>query len=154
MSKAYGLSGARLGWVVGAREIVLECAKLRDYVSICPSYIGERLSLALLRNRHKVLSRSNQIASTNFEIVKNWMAEKEHLIRWVAPQAGVVCFPWFAKPLDSMQACTRLIEQCSVLLVPGTCFAHPEHVRLGFGYSTPKLVDGLELFGQFLESNM
>lgn len=156
MSKVYGLAGARLGWIAGPREAIDACARLRDYTSICPPMLSEKLSTALLRSRAAVLRRSREIAFTNLSLVRDWMQQNEGLVSWVEPEGGVVCFPWFSPALrsvpDSEAICRRLAYEQSVLLVPGSCFEQPAHFRLGFGYSTERLAEGLARVASFLKS--
>ena len=149
MSKAYGLPGVRLGWVSAPAGVIDACVVVRDYTSICPSYLSERVSSTVLERRDAFLARSLSLANTNFNLVKEWMAANSEFVSWVPPEGGVVCFPAYASPLRSEPFCSRLAEERGVLLVPGTCFDTEGRFRLGFGYGTEKLREGLSRLGSF-----
>ncbi|MDP2859777.1 MAG: aminotransferase class I/II-fold pyridoxal phosphate-dependent enzyme, partial [Bacillota bacterium] len=132
--------------------VINACAVVRDYTSICPSYLSERVSSAVLENRAAFLTRSLSLANTNFNLVKEWMAANSESVSWVSPEGGVVCFPAYASPLASERLCSKLAEERGVLLVPGTCFDVEGRFRLGFGYDTEKLREGLSRLESFLRT--
>jgi aspartate/methionine/tyrosine aminotransferase len=70
----------------------------------------------------------------------------------VKPQGGVTAFPCFQGISDIEAFCHHLINPYGVLLLPGTCFHHPSHVRLGFGGSTSKLQVGLSRLSKLLSA--
>jgi aspartate/methionine/tyrosine aminotransferase len=150
MSKVYGLPGARIGWVAGPEPIVQKCSELRDYTSICPAMLSERLSLTVLRNRDAFLRRSADLASRNYAIVRDWMDKCAAIVSWAPPKGGVVCFPWYHADTGSEAVSRRLAEEQDVLVLPGTCFEHEGHFRLGFGYRTDRLVEGLSRLERLL----
>jgi aspartate/methionine/tyrosine aminotransferase len=151
-SKSWGLSGARVGWLVGPKDIIERCSELRDYTSICPSYLSERLAFLVLTHKDQFMRRSRELAQANRKIVAAWMEENAQYVEWIAPAAGVVCFPWQKTRLSSIELCARLAEEARVLLLPGECFETDRHFRLGFGYDTKRLISGLDRFGAFLDS--
>jgi aspartate/methionine/tyrosine aminotransferase len=169
MSKAYGLPGARIGWIAGPSEVVQRCAEIRDYVSICPSALGERLALMALRNREAVLSRNRAIARRNFTIFREFLERNQDVLSCPLPGEGVVAFPRYclegqgepggrdparhaAKPPGSVEFCARLAEEHGVLLIPGQCFEGEHHFRIGFGYETETLVRGLGVLQRYLDA--
>jgi aspartate/methionine/tyrosine aminotransferase len=158
MSKAYGLAGARIGWVAGPAALVQRCSEIRDYVSICPSAISERLALMALRNRGRVLERNRAIARRNAAIVAEFLARHQDVLTCPLPDEGVIAFaryhrpPGDERPLpSSRELCGRLAEERGVLLVPGDCFEREHHFRIGFGYETDVLQRGLAVLGGYLE---
>jgi len=151
MSKVYGLSGIRLGWVSAPRKVIEACAVVRDYTSICPSCLSERVSSVVLARRGAFLARSSSLARQNLEIVTGWMAQNREFLSWALPGGGVVGFPRYAAPLTSERLCAQLAEEHGVLLIPGACFDMENRFRLGFGYDTEKLRVGLSRLESFLK---
>ena len=152
MSKVFGLSGVRLGWVSAPAQAIDACAVIRDYTSICPSCLSERVSSAVLAKRDAFLARSVALARTNLALVADWMAGNRRFLSWIPPAGGVVSFPVYAAPLSSERFCSRLAEERGVLLIPGTCFDMEGRFRLGFGYDTEKLREGLCRLESFLKT--
>ncbi|MEM2134831.1 MAG: aminotransferase class I/II-fold pyridoxal phosphate-dependent enzyme [Candidatus Jordarchaeaceae archaeon] len=153
MSKSYGLPGTRIGWITASKDIIERCNQFREYVTLCSNVLGEKLAIIALKNRVKIMERNRRIIRTNFEIVKNWIKKHDEL-SWIAPRGGVVAFPRYNLPLDSITLCSRLAEEEKVLIIPGTLFGDQDtehHFRIGFGYETEKLVRGIEKIDHFLE---
>jgi len=153
LSKSYGLPGARIGWISASREIVERCHEFREYVTLCNNTLGERLAVIALRNRRRIMKRNKRIIWRNFDIIKNWINRHEEL-SWVPPRAGVVAFPRYTLPLRSEELCRRLVEEEKVLIIPGALFGDEEteyHFRVGFGYETESLREGLSRLDNFFE---
>ncbi|MDP2871089.1 MAG: aminotransferase class I/II-fold pyridoxal phosphate-dependent enzyme [Bacillota bacterium] len=156
MSKAWGLSGARIGWIAGPADVVRRCGEIRDYVSICPSACGERLALMALRNGGPVMDRNRRLARRNFALLRGFLERNSDILACPLPAEGVVAFPSYAvaaspgRLLASRALCGRLADQHGVLLVPGECFEREYHFRIGFGYETRILEEGLESLERFL----
>ncbi|HHY32121.1 MAG TPA: aminotransferase class I/II-fold pyridoxal phosphate-dependent enzyme [Firmicutes bacterium] len=152
MSKAYGLSGLRIGWIVGPEEVIEKCWALRDYTSICPAGPSQLLALAALRNSEKVLARSRSIARRNFAVLDEWARANADLVRYVPPREGVVAFVKYAADVPSIDIATELVTQDGVLVVPGSCFETEGYLRIGFGGDTNTLEAGLDLLARRLAS--
>lgn len=150
MSKAYGLPGLRVGWIVADEELIEQCWEFRDYTSICTPPLSEKLATLALQNHEAVLGRNRQIALRNFAMVTQWLESLDGLITWCKPDEGVIGFPRLQFTDDSAEFCEHLVSETGVLLVPGTCFERPQHVRLGFGYDSAKLEKGLEIVGNYI----
>jgi aspartate/methionine/tyrosine aminotransferase len=61
------------------------------------------------------------------------MGRRGELFEWVAPSAGPTAFPRVRAELDVERWCETIAEQAGVLLLPGSVYGHPRHVRIGFG---------------------
>jgi aspartate/methionine/tyrosine aminotransferase len=79
----------------------------------------------------------------NRELLHRWCAHQEDLL-WTPAQGGSCIFPRLLTVPDVDAFCHRLARERRVMLVPGTCFGHPQHVRLGFGGRTEALLEGLK----------
>ncbi len=154
MSKAYGLSGLRIGWVVGPGEVIEKCLTLRDYTSICPAGPSQLLAMAALRNAEKVLARNRAIARKNFAILDEWVRANSGLVSYVPPKEGVVAFVKYAPQAPSLDMATEIVTQDGVLVVPGSCFEMEGYFRIGFGGDTATLETGLALLATRLESKL
>lgn len=154
MSKAYGLSGLRIGWIAGPGEVIEQCWTLRDYTSICPPGPSQLLALTALRNRDKVLSRNRAIARKNFAILDQWVRANSTLVEYVPPREGVVAWIRYAPDVPSFEIATDLVRRDGVLVVPGACFETEGHLRIGFGGDTATLEAGLELLARRLQASL
>ena len=69
LSKAYGLPGLRIGWIVAPEELITKTWPYHDYTTIAPSILCDRLAQIVLtpHNREKILARTKDILEKNKE---------------------------------------------------------------------------------------
>lgn len=147
MSKAFGLSGLRVGWIACQDQKLLnEIRQVKHYTSICNSAPAEVLSLIALHNKDGILTRNNGILSRNLRIIDEFMLEYADLFEWVRPEGGCVGFVKY-KGKGTVEAfCEGLIDKKSVLLIPGSIYEHTgNYFRIGLGrFNMPICVDLLK----------
>jgi hypothetical protein len=153
LSKAYGLPGLRIGWIVGPPALVAELWAVHDYTSIAPGAINDRLAQIALApaRREKLLARTRMIIRTNYPIVRRWIEQHEGLSH-VAPEAGAIAMIRYTHPVGSLALAERLRDERSVLVVPGAFFEMEGYLRLGFGSDPAYLNAALTLIGEVLDA--
>jgi aspartate/methionine/tyrosine aminotransferase len=146
VSKAYGLPGLRIGWLA-CRDATL-IAKIRElklYTTICSSAPSELLVAVALRHADQLIERCRGIVLANLPLVEEFLARRGELFEWVHPSAGPIGFPRVSDGRDVEAWCERTAEQTGVLLLPGTVYGRPSHVRIGFGRkSLPQALERLD----------
>jgi aspartate/methionine/tyrosine aminotransferase len=145
LSKAYGLPGVRIGWIVGPEDSVQDTWPYHDYTTISPSILSDRLArIALMPvNREKILKRTRAILQNNFPVLEAWFESLGGLFEFIAPRAGAIAFARYHHSINSTELVTRLIREKSVLIVPGDHFEMDHHLRFGFGSEPAYLERGL-----------
>lgn len=145
LSKAYGLPGLRLGWVVGPKPWRGELWARKDYTSIAPSALSDRLAAAALEpdTRGRILERSRRLLRTNLATLSAWASRQGHVLRFHVPEAGAIAFFGYAFPFESRELAERLRVEESVLVVPGIHFGLDGHFRIGYGYEGDRLAAAL-----------
>ncbi|GAB6153374.1 aminotransferase [Desulfosporosinus burensis] len=149
MSKAYGLAGLRVGWIVGPPEIIERCADKRDYTSLCSPVIGQHLALTALKHRTKIWERNRQLRQKNITLLENMIKNNPNL-RWQKPEAGVVAWIGYSQKIPSEQLAWDLHKR-GVLVAPGIFFGEEGHFRLGFGGNTSELEAGLAILADYFK---
>ena len=141
LSKAYGLPGLRIGWIVGPKEFIMKTWPYHDYTTISPSILSDRFARIALSpaNREKILKRTRGIIKTNFPVLESWLNKQAGLFSFIPPQAGAIAFARYALKANSTDLVTRLIHEKSTLIVPGDHFEMDHYLRFGFG-SEPEYV--------------
>jgi aspartate/methionine/tyrosine aminotransferase len=151
LSKSYGLPGLRVGWCLAAPEVLARCAHLRDYITLHLSPLVELIARRVIEGADSLLDIRVRQARVNLEILTAWANEHRDFIEWVRPHGGVCAFLRLPNVTDVEAFCHHLARTSRVLLVPGTCFNYPEHVRLGFGGATSALEEGLSYLSVLLK---
>jgi aspartate/methionine/tyrosine aminotransferase len=145
LSKAYGLPGLRMGWIVGEPATIERLWSYHDYTAISVSALSDRLAAAALEpvRREKILARTRRLLREHYPIVRDWVAKHPERLTHVAPRAGAIACVGMPG-VSTAEFCEELRDRHSVLLVPGEQFALPGYVRVGFGYEGEKLRAALE----------
>lgn len=152
LSKAYGLPGLRLGWCLAHPEVLQRFIRIRDYLTLHLSPLVELVAQRAIEGGDRLLEPRREQARKNRDLVARWIAAQEGRVEWVRPAGGVCAFPRLNGVSDVVELCRRLVREERVLLVPGTCFGCPQHVRLGFGGSMESTQEGLRRLSRVLES--
>jgi len=152
LSKAYGLPGLRMGWIVAPEDFIKKTWSYHDYTTISPSILSDRLAQLALssENKEKIRRRTQSILKSNFPIIESWFKEKNGLFEFVPPQAGAIVFVRYNLEINSTELVNKLIHEKSVLVVPGDHFEMDHYLRIGFGEKEKKLLEALELIGETL----
>jgi aspartate/methionine/tyrosine aminotransferase len=145
LSKAYGLPGLRLGWIVGPDALVAELWGRTDYTTIAPASLSDLLARVALEpeTRAKIGERTRGIVGANLGVVEEWMAAQEGRFTYRPPDAGAICYTRYDAPIGSTDFAEKLRVEKSVLVVPGAHFGMDHYLRLGFGNPEDELVEGL-----------
>ena len=153
LSKAYGLPGLRIGWLVGPPGMVTELMGYHDYLTLTPTMLSDRLARFVLqkRRRAEVLERTRSILRKNYPVLRDWIEDHGALLSHVPPAAGAICFLRYALAMNSTDLVERLRKEKSVLLVPGDMFGLDGYVRIGVGPPREYLLAGLDRFDALLK---
>jgi aspartate/methionine/tyrosine aminotransferase len=145
LSKAFSLSGLRLGWIIDRdpkrREQLID---LRSYFTICSSPLTEAIAAHALAHAGAVLARLREVAQANLALLKQFMERHRGTLGWIPPEGGTVAFPWMVDGRDSRPICQTLARE-GVLVAPGDCFGLPEHFRIGVGAQATGFRDALQV---------
>jgi len=149
LSKAYGLPGLRLGWLTGPERTIERLWGRKDYTSIAPSALSDRLAAAALGPEHRpaVLERTRELLRENLDRLTAWLDRRPELFSYRRPEAGAICFVRYHMDVSSSELADRLRREKSVLLVPGDQFGMDGYLRIGFGNPSSELESALDRVG-------
>jgi aspartate/methionine/tyrosine aminotransferase len=153
LSKAYGLPGLRIGWVIGPPALVDELWGVHDYTSIAPGAINDRLARIALTpaRRERLLARTRGIIAANYPILKRWIEMRAPHVEHVPPEAGAIALVRYRHAINSTRLVERLRDEQSLLLVPGDHFDMDGYLRIGFGSDPAHVTGGLDRLGEVLD---
>ncbi|MEO9170780.1 MAG: aminotransferase class I/II-fold pyridoxal phosphate-dependent enzyme [Candidatus Baltobacteraceae bacterium] len=154
MSKAYGLPGLRIGWVVGPADAIARMWAWQDYVTICTTMLGNALAAHALspKVRPRILGRTRNYVRRGYANLERWAAARSDVTLF-APDAAAICFVKYHRSINSTQLVTRLREEQSTFVAPGDLFGHDGHLRISFGLPDEYVNEGLCRLGTVLDSS-
>lgn len=166
MSKAWGLTGARLGWIVSRDQSLLDdFTNTKMYTSEAASTIDELIVTEALsdRCRPSIIQRHLSFAKENLASFDAFVAKNKDRCRWTRPTAAATAFVQFltsaGDPVDDVEFCRALLDTKGVLLSPGSlCFADEGDtnfkgfMRVHFTVPPARMKESLEKIDDFLKS--
>jgi hypothetical protein len=152
LTKAYGLSGLRCGWVLAEPELAARMWRIDDLHGASAAHPAERLSVVALDHLTGIAARAKDRLDRNHALLHRFLDGRPDL-EAVRPEAGTVLFPRLAGgDGDRVEALCRLLrERHETSVVPGRFFDAPGHFRVGIGADTPIVDEGLRRLGRALE---
>lgn len=144
VSKPFGVPGLRIGWFAATGELSQKAWGIRDYVSLSPGRLSDRIAQTVITEREPLLKRNAAIISENLETATAWFKENSDLVSWTAPRGGLLAMMRYRLPIPSSELADRLAEEKRVMLAPGSAFGIEHHLRIGIGQQPDIFRKGLE----------
>src|ERR1022692_924280 len=150
LTKAYGLSGIRCGWILAQPELVQRMWQIVDFTYGGPVHPAELIAVIVLDNLGLVRDRARALLETNRVLVNQFLAEHQEL-DCEPSRFGTTVFPRL-KTGRASEFVAMVREQFETSVVPGEFFEHPQHFRIGFCGATDTVRGGLERMGAALDA--
>ena len=146
LSKAYGLPGLRMGWVVGPADTVDDIWARHEYITISATMLSNKLAAIALspRVRPRLIQRARDYIRRGFPILDAWLESHEGTFSMVPPQAAAIAYVRYHLDVNSTELAERLIREKSVFIVPGDHFAMDHYLRISYGLPPDYLRAGLD----------
>lgn len=149
LTKAYGLSGLRCGWILAEPELARKIWRLHDIFGGIPAHPAERLSVVALGQLDRIAARAKALLDRNWLVLDQFLDSRDDLETF-RPPFGTVVSPRL-KSGNVEYFCALLREKYETSVVPGHFFEMPEHFRIGIGIPTDILQAGLARLGAALD---
>lgn len=142
LTKAYGLSGLRSGWVLASPTLVERMNRVRDVVDGTGSFPSDTLAAFAFAHLDKLEARARSILEPNLQRLARFI-ESQPALQWVRPAGGNVAFPRLKGIDDTAPFAEKLLREHQTAVVPGAFFEEPAHMRIAFSCSAEILEGGL-----------
>jgi aspartate/methionine/tyrosine aminotransferase len=152
MSKAYGLPGLRLGWVVAPPHIIQDIWMRHEYTTISATMLSNVLAAIALSPevRPRLLERTRRYIQLGYPILQKWMESHADTFSLRPPDAAAIAFVRYHLDINSTELAQRLRREKSVLIVPGDHFGLDHFLRIAFGLPEDYLVPALDRIHELL----
>jgi hypothetical protein len=153
MSKAYGLPGLRIGWVVGPVDTIDDIWARHEYTTISATMLSNKLAAIALSPevRPRLLHRTRDYIRKGYPILQEWMENQADTFAFTPPDAAAITFVRYHLDINSTKLAERLREEKSVLIVPGDHFGMDHFLRISFGLPHDYLIAALNRIHDLIE---
>jgi aspartate/methionine/tyrosine aminotransferase len=149
LTKVYGLSGLRCGWVLASPALAKRMWLLNDLFGAVAAHPAERMSVIAFDHLEKFCERARSLLTANRALIDSFLDSRRDL-ECFRPSAGTVFFPRLMH--GDPEAFFRLLrEKYETTVVPGAFFEMPQHFRIGIGGETAGLRAGFERLSAALD---
>jgi len=149
LTKGYGLSGLRCGWILAEPKMAQRMRLLHDIFGAVAPQPAERLSVVAMSKLPRFTARAKQILQSNRVVLRDFLDSREELTG-VLPESGTTCFPRLEKG-NVEDLWTLLHDKYDTSFVPGRFFEMPQHVRFGMCADPELFRVGVERLGKALD---
>ena len=141
LTKAYGLSGIRCGWILAEPGLAQRIWRIKDLYDGISPYPTEQLGVIALDNLSRVADRARTLLQTNRAALDDFLDARLD-IAWVPNQYATIVFPRLREGTVERLA-DLLREKYETSIVPGSYFGQPQHFRIGIGGDSEMTREGL-----------
>jgi aspartate/methionine/tyrosine aminotransferase len=148
LTKVYGVSGLRCGWILAQPDLAWKMRRLNDLYSATAVYPGELLSVAAFQHLSLLRERARRIVDADRKLLRDFLAQQASI--------SAVWTDWGTTSLVQLRAgnvdvfLERLRTEFETSAVPGRYFEMPDHFRIGMGVNTEMFGEGLDRIGRAL----
>jgi aspartate/methionine/tyrosine aminotransferase len=149
LTKGYGLSGLRCGWILAEPKLAEQMRLLNDLFGAVGPQPSERLSVVALAKLPKFTARAKKILEKNRAVLNEFLDSREEL-KVVRTESGTTSFPLLMKGRVE-NLCDLLHGKFDTAVVPGSFFESPQHFRIGMCADPGLFKLGVERLGAALD---
>lgn len=141
LTKAYGLTALRCGWILAAPALAERMWRLNDLFGVVSPHPAELLSVIALDQLPQIAARAKKLLDTNRALLKTFLDSRKDLLA-IRPEAGAIVFPLLSS--GHTDAFIQLLrDKYETGVVPGRFFESPDHFRMGVGGETEAVREAL-----------
>jgi aspartate/methionine/tyrosine aminotransferase len=149
LTKVYGLSGLRCGWILAEPELTERMWRLNDLFGVNQAHPAERLACIAFERIDEVIGGNPDLLARNRHRW-NAFAESRDDLDCIPANHGITAFPrWRGGDTHRLDALLR--ERYDTSVVPGRWFEMPDHFRVGFGVPLDDFEEALGRLGAALD---
>jgi aspartate/methionine/tyrosine aminotransferase len=154
LSKAYGLAGLRIGWLVAPHDLIADLWRRHEYAAISASSLAMHLAKLALSEptRGWLLGRQRSLAASGLRVVEDWVARHTEHVSLVRPRATALACIRYAARQPSVEVAEQIRQRASVLVGPGAYLGAEGHLRVAHALQPQRTADALERIADVLRA--
>ena len=152
VSKAFSMTGWRIGYCAGPQEIMDYVKNFQDHSTSNPCSISQKAALqALSSSDESILAMRDEFRQRRDLLMS--LIDKIPEITYIKPEGAFYLFCDFSSLGDSMDVARRILNDVNVALIPGDGFGAPGFIRLSFSTSKERIQEGIKRLADWIAKN-
>ena len=151
-SKSYAMTGWRLGYACGVKEIISQMTKIHQFAIMCAPTVSQYAAVEALRNGDKDIEEMKESYNQRRRFLLSSFKEMD--IPCFEPFGAFYVFPCIKKfGMTSEEFAMKFLDEENVAVIPGTAFGDSGEgfLRISYAYSIEKLKVAMEKLGEFIK---
>jgi len=159
VAKTYAMTGWRVGWMVGPRDVVDAATNLQSHETSNVSNVAQRAALAAVSGDLEAVAGMREAFDRRRRTIHTMLNEIPG-VSCFEPQGAFYAFPSFEavlgrelrgrRPSTTLELAEVVLEEAQVAFVPGEAFGAPGYARFSYALSDDDLVKGISRIGELL----
>jgi len=152
VAKTYAMTGWRVGWLIGPRDVVAAATNLQSHLSSNVSNVAQAAALVAVQGDLSAVAEMRSAFDRRRRTMHAMLNEIDG-VDCPEPQGAFYCYPsvrgLLGRPLrgrtpqTSLELATLALEEAEVAIVPGEAFGTPGYARLSYALGDDDLVEGV-----------
>ena len=152
VSKAYSMTGWRIGYCGASEEIISYINKFQDHSTSNPASISQAAALSALQASEETIKPMRDEFRKRRDFMMTCLNRIPE-ITYVPPEGAFYIFCNISKLGDGNTIAKRILDDVNVAVIPGDGFGAPEYIRLSFAASMERIEEGIKRIGEWIKKN-
>jgi len=151
VSKTYSMTGWRIGYCAGDKEIISYIKKFQDHSTSNPCSISQAAAIEALNQPKEVVDAMRNIFYQRRDLIVSEMSKIEP-IKLIRPEGAFYLFCDFSKLGKSLDVAKSILNDANVAIIPGEGFGAPGFMRISFATSNERIQEGIKRIGEWIKN--
>jgi aspartate aminotransferase len=152
LSKAYSMTGWRIGYCGGHPEIMEYIKNYQDHSTSNPTSISQAAALQALKEPEEKISAMCQIFKERRDLMTS-LFDNVPQVSYIKPQGAFYLFCDFSKVGNASQIAQKMLDEAYVAMVPGDSFGAPGFIRLSYATSDAQIREGVRRISEWIKQH-
>jgi aminotransferase len=151
-SKSFAMTGWRIGYICGPKELVSQMVKIHQYTTLCAPIISQYGAIEALRNTNPEMEKMKDSFARRRRLI--YKGFKDMGMEIVEPKGALYVFPKVSVfGVNGEEFAIRLLDEENVAVVPGGSFGEgfENYIRCSYATSIEEIKESIVRIGRFVE---
>ena len=152
VSKAFSMTGWRIGYCAGKKEIIDYIKKLQDHSTSNPCSISQAAALEAIKSPEETIIAMRDEFKSRRELIMSGI-DAIDTVSYIRPEGAFYLFCDISKLGNSLDVAKRILDEVNVAMIPGEGFGAPGFARLSFATSAERIKEGTKRIADWVKKN-